>query len=168
MTEDELKQIEARCNAATPGPWHTCDPIWRQANSPGWVLAGDYDPHRGAGVVSALEIMEWEDGEDPCYTQSDVDLDFIANARTDIPALIAEVRRLQLENERLIVLTSANDDLAQAVRNMPPNSSLSMRPLNDNLGGFAWEFERPGEPTTAAETPLLALTFHKMPLSDPS
>jgi hypothetical protein len=54
MTEDELKAIEKRVNAATPGPWTT-----------------------GAGKIQ--------------------DRTFIAAARTDVPTLVAEVRRMRKE-----------------------------------------------------------------------
>jgi hypothetical protein len=95
MNETRLAEIEERAAKATPGPWYTVDGIWRAATAPTWVIAGHNDPHLGKGVCDALEIMEWEEGEEPCYTQSDSDMEFIAASRTDVPDLCAEVRRLQ-------------------------------------------------------------------------
>ncbi len=75
MTEQELKQIEDRASAATPGPW-----VHDTVQSESAVICG-----HAPGVV-----CEWIKGAaafDDCA--------FIARAREDIPKLIAEVRRLQ-------------------------------------------------------------------------
>jgi hypothetical protein len=78
----DLDEIEARANAATPGPW--------EGKRNGGVYAGDMEPvfETGCGCCS-----------DPDLT--DENSAFIASARTDVPALIAEVRRLRklLEGE---------------------------------------------------------------------
>jgi hypothetical protein len=66
MTEDKLKEIRARCEAATPGPWGVRidkDSLFPVQYS-GWV-----------GYENA-------------------DAEFIANAREDIPMLLAEIERL--------------------------------------------------------------------------
>jgi hypothetical protein len=76
MTDDELKAIEARANAATPGLWTSL----------------------------TYECSCHEDGQDDNYvrgprsTNGEVimcerDADFVAHARTDVPALITELRR---------------------------------------------------------------------------
>ena len=59
-------------------------------------------------------------------------------------------------------------ELGQAVLEMPYNSSLHHRPLNESdglfpTGSFPWTFERVGENTADAVDPLTALTFHKLP-----
>ena len=66
MTEKEIKAIEARALAATPGPWSPCD-------------SGE----TGEPVNDNFAIS-WE-GER-------ADVVFIAAARTDVPALIAALR----------------------------------------------------------------------------
>jgi len=58
LTNEQLAEIKARCDKATPGPW--------------------IDEH---GFIRQIE--------------GKADLLFIANARTDIPALVAEVERLR-------------------------------------------------------------------------
>jgi hypothetical protein len=73
MTDDELKAIEARAHAATPGPWEGFD---------GYVLVPS---------VGAVEFVT----DNPSFGDSSNDTEFIASARTDVPALVAEVRRLQ-------------------------------------------------------------------------
>lgn len=79
----DLDEIEARANAATPGPWHeqhigtdTCVHI----GDYGWVTAGPRAPEYD---------VDSEQGRD--------DAEFIAHARQDVPALTAEVRRLRGE-----------------------------------------------------------------------
>lgn len=64
--------------------------------------------------------------------------------------------------------------LGAAVEAMPFNSSLKRLPLNDSsddrlkfpVGAFPWVFERPGENATEAADPLLALTWHAIPVTD--
>jgi len=85
-----LDEIEARANAATPGPWTYHDgcgyvevpPYGAIEFKPGWersvhFLARVHNNH-----------VEGEDG-------LGFDGAFIAHARTDVPALVAEVRRLR-------------------------------------------------------------------------
>lgn len=71
MTEEDLRQIEARCNRSSEGPWeYSSGP--EAVDGPG-------------GSQVAWEVPNVANGE------------FIAHARTDAPALIAEVRRLRAE-----------------------------------------------------------------------
>ena len=70
---NRLNEIEARANAATEGPWEA---DWRFT---GWDISGnDYDDD-GLPALIASDA----DGEDA---------DFIAHARTDMPALVAVAR----------------------------------------------------------------------------
>jgi hypothetical protein len=69
MTDDELKAIEARANAATPGDWHaisTVPDVWLIEH-----IAGHLRAYQGADAV------------------------FVAAARSDVPTLLDEVRRLR-------------------------------------------------------------------------
>lgn len=73
MTKDELTAIRERADKATPGPWFA----WRTIENGPTV-------QRAAGfvfIVSARGTMD--------------DAEFSAAARTDIPALLAEVERLK-------------------------------------------------------------------------
>ena len=79
MTEQELKAIEARANAATPGPWvHET-----RYGAIGAVEAGN----------EALAQVQQRVARD--NNRRDTDAAFIAHARTDIPSLVDEVRRLR-------------------------------------------------------------------------
>lgn len=70
MTEEDLRQIEERANAATPGPWR--------------VLKEERD-HFIDTVCCKTPIVR----EDVTFIE---DAEFIAHARTDIPALITALR----------------------------------------------------------------------------
>lgn len=72
MTEIDLAAIEARVQAATPGPWH----------QDGYYLCGP-------GEDSKLAELFLED------EQCDANMSFIAHAITDIPLLIAHVKELE-------------------------------------------------------------------------
>jgi len=71
MTEQELQAIEARERAATPGPWNGVGKGFET-----------YIEARNSTVVTSAYI-------------DDEDVAFVVHARSDVPALLAEVRRLQ-------------------------------------------------------------------------
>lgn len=88
MTEAELAAIEERANAATPGPW-VAEPArgkWSdgETHCAGIHVAGE----------SWNEIVTTDGG---VYGPNWPDAQFIAAARSDIPALVAEVKRLRAE-----------------------------------------------------------------------
>ena len=91
MTENELNEIEERANAATPGKWDYVLSAFINKD------AKDDQPYgvrpRGADFYWGYDSKE--------------DANFIAHAREDIPALIAEVRQLRAEREVLIVQRNA-------------------------------------------------------------
>ena len=74
----DLDPIKAREAAATPGPWKVVDPGYR-------VAVDD-----GTGFLVANTFMAPSSRDLP-------DARFIAHARTDVPALLAEVERLRAE-----------------------------------------------------------------------
>lgn len=79
MDEKTLAEIEARASAATTGPWdliscRTCDEV-------------ELD-----GAAAACQTAR---------RATDADYNLINHARDDLPALVAEVRRLMASNARL-------------------------------------------------------------------
>lgn len=79
MTDEELAAVEARCRAATPGPWeYGCGSVtdWRADRSPEYTTELLWNRHAGKA-------------------QRDADGAFIASARVDVPLLLAEARRLR-------------------------------------------------------------------------
>lgn len=81
LTDEQLTQIEARAQAATPGPWQKHEEYGRYfyANLTGEYLRGVGDFMFGAGA------------------QAEADEEFVRHARTDVDVLLAEVHRLRDE-----------------------------------------------------------------------
>ena len=96
LSEEELVGIEARAEKATPGPWVAWDHNgWHQPYV-SVVTPDDETPLGPRDVIVATDDpvgRTWS-----TRGKVEIELDnatFIAHARTDIPALIAEVRALQ-------------------------------------------------------------------------
>lgn len=111
ITPAELDAIEARANAATPGPWSAS-------------LLNDWtDATRinGPEFASANELPEpaWDEiGEqDDRAIQKQIHSDalFMSAARSDVPRLAAEVRRLRAEAAKGPLPTSITDDWSTGV-----------------------------------------------------
>lgn len=77
LTPDQLAAIEARANAATPGPWRSM--VIDADNATVW--AG------GNTARTSYRIARVD-----CRAADNVE--FVAAAREDVPALLAEVKRL--------------------------------------------------------------------------
>lgn len=92
LTESELQAIEARCAKATPeADW---DSGWdyksvAKHDPEGWHVAHATGPQFPSLRPSDPE--RWRQGME----QIQADSDFILHARADVPALLAEVRRLR-------------------------------------------------------------------------
>lgn len=79
MTDEKrLAEIEARCKAASPGPWEWSG---RKQEDDGWI----WHPQ---GSMLADTMVTLAD----TYEDDHKDLDFIAHARADIPWLLDQVR----------------------------------------------------------------------------
>ena len=89
----DLEAIKARAAAATEGPWEWDDPtIGQHWSSPEpWATVVDDEVNCGGYCY----------GGSSSPIKSDADGQFIAHAREDIPALVAEVERLREEREEL-------------------------------------------------------------------
>lgn len=81
MTEQELREIEKRFNAATPGEWRR-----------GQREHGSYsvESYRGKGVSCVVRMT------------SHVDAELIAMAHNQLPMLIKTIRRLVRDNLELV------------------------------------------------------------------
>lgn len=78
MTDQELKEIEDRCNSATKRPWKSYIEGRDHESGDSFIQTGGEDIYIG----------------NPLF---DNNQDFIAGARQDIPNLIKEIRRLNQE-----------------------------------------------------------------------
>ncbi|MBD9700690.1 hypothetical protein IHE56_01000 [Streptomyces sp. ID01-12c] len=116
LSADRLDEIDARHSAATPGPWG----VYEFGGGTAIDIAADLTD-TGTGYRARREICRLEDeplDNDPTHrewtaeedwAQVQADAAFIAHAREDVPALLAEIRRLnaaladqQAETEKLI------------------------------------------------------------------
>lgn len=102
LTQVQLEAIRKRASLATEGPWAT-GTGYEQASRGNYVFTTE-----GFGAIVAAEC-----GGD-CVLE-DADAEFIAHARTDIPALLAEVERLRAENTDLRIKIDVTDQSAEAV-----------------------------------------------------
>lgn len=82
----DLDAIRARANAATDGPWYTDGP---------WLIedGDDYCCPKALVMVTGPDRESIMVPERP--DANDADAEFIAYARSDIPALLDEIERLQ-------------------------------------------------------------------------
>ena len=96
----DLDAIEARAEAATPGPW--------------------MEPRNGLGLGWTI-FPKNSKGWSIATCDSGTDADFIAHARTDIPNLLAALDELEAENKELKLDLAAaehytTDDLTSPAR----------------------------------------------------
>jgi hypothetical protein len=108
LDEHEIERIEGLAGAATPGPWFV-----RQLDDNRFMsmVAVSVIPESGSG--DSANALDGEKNvaltlvQDPQYAVISDDLwdenaAFIASARTDVPRLVAEIRRLRsMLNSRL-------------------------------------------------------------------
>lgn len=83
MNDEQLAEIEARAAAATAGPWETYAFDESQRPIIGLPYSGGKQELIAVVSVGSYRPRGFEN------------LDFIIAARTDVPALVAEVRRLR-------------------------------------------------------------------------
>lgn len=106
LSEAELAEIQAREQAATPGPWQAGDGIFSKS-----ILAcGSTDTYSGPvwAAIARVELVEAQDSDGRMwYARGTAELNaaFIAHAREDIPALLAtlaatKARLAEVERER--------------------------------------------------------------------
>jgi|GEM_PF-6349123 len=87
MSDLDLKAIKERCEAATGGEWHPGD--------------DDYT------IISVIDGVQYV----ICERVDRGDADFIAHAREDVPALVAEIERLRDELRRSAIHIRTTSEL---------------------------------------------------------
>ncbi|MFR9778558.1 hypothetical protein ACL02O_21225 [Micromonospora sp. MS34] len=109
ISDAELTEIDTLAQAATPGPWYVrqLDDDWAMS-----LVAVSTVPDTGRGErwpdfdhreVVAATLVQQPRYADVADERWDENAAFIANARRDVPRLVAEVRRLR----QLLAATSA-------------------------------------------------------------
>jgi hypothetical protein len=102
----DLAALQALTDAATPGPWaYYGEDVWLNVSA-AELAAYDADP---AGAPDP-----WEFEPQPTHLsygdwRSPADAEFIAAARTAVPALLARVADLQADDERLRAMVDPED-----------------------------------------------------------
>ncbi len=87
MTKEELQIIKNRCNETTIAPWVASVEGRDHESGSSFIMTG---------IPEGEDIWQTKRGEDlEIIGATNADLDFIAHARQDIPALIAEIERLK-------------------------------------------------------------------------
>jgi hypothetical protein len=90
MTPEELAEIRAREQVATPGPW------WWDSYSVIWHGGGD-DSEQLLRIYDFRESGSGDLMRGPRLAEAQANALFVEHARTDIPNLLAEVDRLKAE-----------------------------------------------------------------------
>lgn len=85
-TVNDLDAIQGRADAASPAPW-------------GWEHGYDMWPELHDASLNAFAGICHDNASD--QRREEADATFIVAARQDVPALVAEVRELRAENERV-------------------------------------------------------------------
>lgn len=101
LSAERLAEIAARAGAATPGPW--CTDAW--------------EIYQGAKYEPGLSMWIGETCRGTSTPEQDrADAEFIAHARTDVPALLARVAELEAQRERRRARLVALDNDALSMR----------------------------------------------------
>lgn len=102
LTDGELAAIEGRAAAATPGPWYVrqldddhAASLVAVSTVPDTGRAERWPDFEASEIVAATLIQFPSRYVDCADERWNVNAEFIANAREDVPRLIAEIRRLR-------------------------------------------------------------------------
>ena len=111
VTPEQLAEIEARAEAATPGPWepaahshgadgcrclsHDDEPVGWLIETPASLDCGELTAKKNASGKKNDFNREFSSCDDLSPLMTYADAEFFASARTDVPALVAEIRRLR-------------------------------------------------------------------------
>lgn len=96
LTNEQLAEIRKRAEAATAGPWYVSGDSGVCTGHPGHQTISRYYGGLTNKVCSLSDGGAYIDN-----INEDNDATFIANARTDIPALLDMIAELQAENKLL-------------------------------------------------------------------
>jgi len=103
MTRLDLAAIRARCEAATKGPWCVSTVSFANGNTVVEAITGvgepqwsEYGEGEGEWYTDSLVLVETDAG---VYGPTLPDAQFIAAARTDVPALLAYIEELERERD---------------------------------------------------------------------
>lgn len=128
--ELDLEAIEARVEAATPGPWRSGAKVGRTIYTGRDVLMGVLD----------------------CA----VDAAFIASARTDVPALVRELREARRERDALMKFAHDDNERADSYMEKWRSALTSREERNDECNNLQRHLNRCAEERDEARAALAA------------
>lgn len=130
LGDAELAAIQERCDGATPGPWFWDNPDDENCMNAYAVFTGrggidDFGPgYADHERIVAITMLQTPRYASHVAGRWEEDADFIANARADVPRLVAEVRRLRsalsavrAQPQPLLIRCTLTDDLRQLFEN---------------------------------------------------
>ena len=92
---DKLPEILARLEAATPGPWAVYRNRRQLISDRQRRLQVTRLDDKGAGPIATVHVPYGDTGANGAYLEREGNVEFIANAPTDISWLLGEVGRLR-------------------------------------------------------------------------
>jgi hypothetical protein len=96
MNDEQLREIEVRTNAATPGPWEReSETVFSVVAAPMMDLGDGTWLYRRPAQTYGRRSLNDICVEEHWVCATAADLEFIVHAREDVPALVAEIRRLR-------------------------------------------------------------------------
>ena len=115
LTAEQLEEIKARCEAATPGPW----------------LRHPEEFGQNIFCATSETRIDWLFSIQGSAIVADIrrDIDFMAAARTDVPALVAEVEWLRAH---LTQIKAATADL------MADSEGVTGLHRNGDIADWEW------------------------------
>lgn len=110
LTPEQLAEIANRANAATSGPWFAHNPDDEYFMNAYVVTTSEVEPYDGdefyrdnyEGLIATTLLQSpgyVKPKCDPKDGKWDVDAEFIAKARADIPALLAHIAEVEAERD---------------------------------------------------------------------
>ena len=97
MTPEERIESRKMCDAATTGPWE----YWDNRNKPFWTSAKPQGlGHPPAGIIQGNLNQGTQIGKS-CVVNRPADCQFVAHARTALPAALDALDALEVEIKRL-------------------------------------------------------------------
>lgn len=122
----DLDAIEARAKAATPAPWQTDQS--ELSHPRGWDISAEASKY---GYIAS-------DGEGyQGAVAEEADAEFVAHARTDIPVLVAEIRRL-----RPRVISGDVEAVTAALDGLPVGSIITCEGADEVVGGVSYHLRK--------------------------
>lgn len=150
MTPEQQQAARARCEAATAGPWS-----WSMCYEAGrygrkhWAMVSPYSQERGC-VTNHLLVLNTHVAKDCDGTplEETPDFEFIAHARTDLPAALDALEAAEAEIARLRAV----------VRELREEVIVGDLAAMEMCSGFLWTKAREAEYRANAEQITRKLT----------